>query len=98
MFELKCPYCESEQEPLYDNAESGVWFNHKCTNCSKVFIYQIEYWPTFKIKRTECKNDGEHVWASLYPEPNWKHPFYPNAKKCDHCSKVEWGELNPKGD
>jgi len=36
MFELECPYCESEQEPLYDNAESGVWFNHKCTNCSKV--------------------------------------------------------------
>lgn len=64
MFELKCPYCESEQEPLYDNAESGVWFNHKCTNCSKVFIYQIEYWPTLAAKSQRAGIDPVKILNS----------------------------------
>lgn len=61
---MKCPYCEKEQQ---SNGLFGHRFNSKiireCNHCKKNFGFTIKNVPEYIINKTDCLNEGEHIFS-----------------------------------
>jgi len=65
MKDLKCPYCEFEQDASPDDKEPGVTFEHQCENCDKYFGYEIDYDPIYTVFDLPCANGEPHKWKQV---------------------------------
>ncbi len=78
MGDVKCPYCETEQEINHDDGygfEDGVEFTQECTNCRKKFKFTTEISYDYEVF---C--DGEH---DMQQSPILEHNDLWSCSKCD---------------
>jgi DNA-directed RNA polymerase subunit RPC12/RpoP len=79
---LECPYCEKEVEPDDEAHEPNVDIEMECPHCEKMFIYQIEYFPSYSAHKAPCLNGGEHDYRRVWGLPA---EYYETLRRCYDC-------------
>ena len=93
MSDLTCPYCGAEQEASPDSYDPDVLHEQECSECGKVFGFEIEYYPSYTECKLPCSNGEPHKWVKMmgYPEE-----YFRDKKRCVYCGKediIEGGEF-----
>ncbi len=64
--DINCPYCKATQSDAHNGGDPGPWWNdseipagqieHNCEACTKEFIIDIEWTPTFEAREIDEEN------------------------------------------
>ena len=71
MSDMKCPYCEAEQEACQDDidlTDDSERHAHECTECGKNFVFRVYVAISYEPAKADCLNDGNHKW---FPSNTW---------------------------
>lgn len=68
--DLICPYCDEEAREPDECNEQDYGYEYQCDNCHKNFIFYVDYIKTYRAKKADCQNGGEHDYkmTHTYPE------------------------------
>lgn len=82
---LECPYCEHDCGDYFDDQHTpDVEYEHECDECGKIFIFVIDYYPTFSGHKADCLNGADHNYEEMCGCPK---EYFLNKRKCSMCSK-----------
>ena len=84
MSDVKCPYCETDQEINHDDGygyEEGEDHEQYCTSCSKEFIFTTEISFSYQVM---CQK-GDHVMKRY--RDKWNPMSH--CENCDHYERIE---------
>jgi len=89
MYDIKCPYCNEEEEINHDDGygyEEGKLFEQECGSCEMVFLYSTHISFDHDAYKAPCKNGKPHKW-----EPCCGYPkgYMENRHRCSYCDEVE---------
>lgn len=62
MKDLQCPYCDTYQEPPDECHEQDVPHECECEKCGMIFIFYVDYYPSYRENKAPCLNDGDHKY------------------------------------
>ncbi len=61
MSDIECPHCGVEQSDIHNGGDPGPWWSthcipdgeveHECDDCSKSFIVDCDWTPTFSSRK-----------------------------------------------
>jgi len=83
MSDVKCPYCNTEQEINHDDGygfEESCAHEQSCTSCGKTFLFYTSVTFTYDVS---CK-DGEHIL-----KPSEHFPEILECTRCDHFERAK---------
>lgn len=85
MKELKCPYCEFQNNVRDDCYEPETPYEAECDQCGKIFGFTIQYWPTYSEYKLPCANGKPHDYKPIkgFPLEQFK-----NSVKCSYCGDI----------
>jgi hypothetical protein len=85
MKDVKCPYCDADQEINHDDgygySEDGE-YQQQCSECDKYFVYTTSISFYYDVRQADCLNDGEHIW-----EKTKTFPPECSRLKCKTCGE-----------
>lgn len=84
MSDVKCPYCDAEQEINHDDGygyEEGEEHEQHCYNCEKEFKFTTSISFNYEVM---CQDD-DHVMQAFGD----KWPGMYQCEKCDFCERRE---------
>jgi len=85
MNDLYCPYCDENLGNHVDDCyEPNIEYEHECPRCSKIFIFEIEYYPSFTSRKADCLNGKKHKYEKILGYPK---EFFKNKRRCSMCGK-----------
>lgn len=90
-FNLMCPYCGEECAPCDDCREPDQNIEKHCVFCDKIFLYKIEYMPSYSAWEAPCMNDGDHSYKQIIGAPA---EHFKGRKRCEYCDD-EIKEIQP---
>lgn len=79
MSDIRCPYCDHEQEIDHDDGygyEEGDDHEQECVSCEKIFNYTTSISFSYNVY---CNDDEEHDL-----ENSESHPTLYSCTKCDY--------------
>jgi len=97
MSDMRCPYCGAEQEVNHDDDHGyaeGVKWEHECTECEKVFVFETSIALYYEPSKADCLNGAEHDYRRTQTIPLRATRMRCHA--CDHERQPtddEWQEL-----
>ena len=71
-YDLKCPYCDAELQVCHDDGEGydeDVLHQMECHHCDKTFGFTTSISFYYEPRKTDCLNDGNHVWKTTLTYP-----------------------------
>ena len=83
MRDVKCPYCEEDQEINHDDGygyDEGMFHEQECSNCEKMFVYTIEISFCYEASKADCLNGSEHILV-----PSHTYPVEFSTMQCAQC-------------
>lgn len=70
MEELTCPYCEEITKVEMDFAfKEDFLYEHECSNCEKMFVFNISVSYNFWEEKADCLNGAEHDFQKIFTVP-----------------------------
>lgn len=69
MTDVQCPYCGEEQEIDHDGGygyDEGIFYDQECFGCQKVFAFETIVHYSYKARKADCLNGGDHQWEFDY--------------------------------
>ncbi|WP_409266873.1 hypothetical protein [Massilia sp. BHUDP2] len=91
-YTLECPYCEADLgEP--DDCYEPTDHEHECHECSKSFIFGVEYERTYYPRKADCLNGGAHRYKPMIGAPV---EHFAGRVRCEDCG--EESRLEAKAD
>ena len=95
MDDVKCPYCNKDQEINHDDgygyAEDRL-YEQECWSCEKTFVYETTISFYYDATKADCLNGAEHPFKKVMSHPN----PYPDHVRCPECGKEERGTYHPE--
>lgn len=88
--DVECPYCGEGQEINHDDGYGYDEYdihNQYCSHCDKYFVYTTSISFNYYPKKADCMNGADHDW-----KPVNTSPYYPDAKECRICGKIDYGK------
>ncbi len=85
MKDLKCPYCNHEQDIDTDNSENyleDMIHNQQCSNCEKYFAFTTSISFYYTPNKADCLNGSEHKWDATHTFPKEY-----TEMRCDDCGE-----------
>lgn len=84
MKDVVCPYCGYQQDVDHEDfsRREDELFQHECYSCDKMFVYSLDVQISFKARRADCLNGGEHLW-----EKTQTFPVEFSVMRCNYCGK-----------
>ena len=72
MNDMRCPYCDAEQEVCHDDGqgyEEDVRHEHQCSNCRKNFVFTTSISFYYEPTKADCLNGKPHElkMSTTYP-------------------------------
>lgn len=72
MSDVKCPYCEEEQEINHDDGqgyEENTLHHQECNKCEKTFTFTTGIIYVYHTYKADCLNGSEHNFkaSTTYP-------------------------------
>jgi hypothetical protein len=86
MKDVKCPYCNTEQDINHDDGygyEEGVIHNQQCGRCSKYFSFTTSVSFYYDVDKADCLNGAPHKWR-----PTKTYPIEYAKMKCLDCGET----------
>jgi hypothetical protein len=86
MKDIKCPYCNAEQDINHDDGygyEEGVLHQQHCGHCNNIFVYETCISFDYEVNKADCLNGGEHTW-----QPTCSFPKEFSQMHCRMCDEV----------
>jgi len=90
MKDVKCPYCDADQEICHDDDygyKEGVLHQQDCSVCEKTFTYNTEISFYYEAHKADCLNGGEHIWKETNTIPKCFRRL--KCKNCDEEKEIE---------
>lgn len=85
MYDVKCPYCDAEQEINHDDgygyAEDGT-YNQECGKCGKTFVYNTFISFDYEVRKADCMNGSNHDF-----KPSMTMPKCFTSMVCSMCDE-----------
>lgn len=74
MTDFNCPYCNIPFEVCRDDGhgcEEDITYQDECWSCGKTFVFTAIIDISYKARKADCLNDGDHDWrfVKTYPLP-----------------------------
>jgi hypothetical protein len=82
MKDLECPECGAWNDAPDDCHEPNRHYECECSECEKVFGFQLEYYPSYTEYKTPCANGEPHNWK---PVRSW--PEDKQRVRCSYCEE-----------
>jgi len=85
MKDLKCPYCNTEQDVEHEDSasyEQDTFHEIQCVHCGKNFMYTIYISYSYESHAADCLNDKPHDYELI--------KYYPvefSRMRCTMCDK-----------
>ena len=86
MYDVKCPYCGSEQYICHDDGqgyEEGEYHNQQCSDCEKYFVYTTSISYYYEAEEADCLNGGKYSFR-----PTTTYPKEFTRMECIQCGEV----------
>jgi Zn ribbon nucleic-acid-binding protein len=83
MSDVKCPYCEAEQEINHDDGygyEEDQKHEQECINCEKYFVYTTTISFSYETKKAACLNGSDHKYRNTMT-----YPIRYTKMRCEDC-------------
>ena len=72
MSDVKCPYCETEQEICHDDGygyEQEEAHQQECGECEKNFVYYTSISFYYNAEKADCLNGSDHKFKAMSTYP-----------------------------
>src|SRR3990167_9792249 len=86
MSDIKCPYCNAEQEINHDDGrgyEEDVRHEQQCGECDKYFTFTTSVLYYYDAEKADCLNGAEHDF-----HPNRTYPKEYTKMFCSTCEET----------
>ncbi len=86
MSDIKCPYCDHEQEVCHDDGENigeGETHQMECYECEKTFVFNTSISFFYEPAKADCLNGKDHKFKAIvtYPKELTK-------MRCIDCDEI----------
>lgn len=95
--DFQCPYCNAWQEHDFEQNESSLLHQTECEDCGKTFVFTIEYYPHFTVRKADCLNGSEHSYEDKLEDNDYYKNYFSKWLRCRHCEH-EIRESKERGD
>lgn len=86
MSDIKCPYCEQEQDVNHDDGygyEEYETHQMQCCECNKYFVFTTSIYYSYSEQKADCLNDEDkHEW-----KPTITCPVEATKMRCVICDE-----------
>lgn len=85
MEDVKCPYCDADQEINHDDGygyEEDEVHQQQCSECDKHFTFTTSISYYYDAQKADCLNDGEHDF-----NPTHTTPVEYTKMRCSMCDE-----------
>lgn len=95
--DLKCPYCEADNEICHDDGqgfEEDRQHEMQCRSCKKYFVFTTSIHFYYEPYKADCLNDKDHKFKRSHT-----HPTSATVMRCTDCEEErvptsdEWLEI-----
>ncbi len=83
-YNIKCPYCDAEQNINHDDGQGyseDEKHQQQCTECNKYFVFTTSISFYYEADKADCLNDKEHDFKPTHTIP--KEYFRMICTMCD---------------
>lgn len=87
MNDVKCPYCDEEQEINHDDGygyEEDDVHQQECGECEKIFTFTTYIHFSYTTYKADCLNGGEHDWKPMIGAPV---EYFKDKQRCQQCDE-----------
>jgi hypothetical protein len=85
MKDIKCPYCNHEQNIDHDDGygfQENESYNQQCSKCDKYFVFTTSIHFSYEVWKADCLNECEHIY-----EPTFTFPIEFTEVECKMCGE-----------
>jgi hypothetical protein len=87
MADVKCPYCDSDEDINHDDGygyEENRTHTQECGTCGKVFTYTTTISFDYDVDKAPCQNGEPHKLVDIVRFPK---EFAVGIKRCEWCDE-----------
>jgi len=87
MKDVKCPYCDKEQDINHDDNygyEEDTVHKQECGSCRKTFTYTTSIHFYYEPSKANCLNGGKHKKEQVWGVPK---EFFVGVMRCSGCGE-----------
>jgi len=85
MSDMKCPYCNADQEVCHDDGQGYAedeLHHHECGECGKTFVFQTAISFDYTPLKADCLNDSPHKFKATNTSPKCA-----TKMRCEDCDE-----------